>query len=305
LPGRTALSPAYCRADRRPATGAAPSVGAIIRSFDEPDEPFDLPNYSSWDTALHGPAPHPDWLVTELSAIDTDLGVLKTGKEADVNLVRRAVPGGRECLLAAKRYRDTNHRLFHRDAGYEEGRRVRRSRETRAMSRRTEFGRELLSGQWAAAEFDALSRLWTAGAPVPYPVQRSGTEVMLEFVGDVAQCMSAVAAPRLAQCRPDPDELAALFAQCVSAMHALAGLGCAHGDLSAYNLLVQREASTSTGRLLLIDLPQIVDVVTNPQGPDYLRRDCENVCAWFTRRGLPGVDIEELFGELMAECLGA
>ena len=90
----------------------------------------------------------------------------------------------RGTLLAAKRYRPAERRMFHRDAGYTEGRRVRRSRETRAMARRTEFGRELLAGQWAAAEFSALSALWPIEAPVPYPVQLSGTELMLEFIGD-------------------------------------------------------------------------------------------------------------------------
>ena len=83
------------------------------------------------------------------SAIDTELGVLKTGKEADVHLVGRAVPGGPDCLLAAKRYRTSEHRMFHRDAGYQEGRRTRRSRDTRAMARRTEYGRDLPAGQWA------------------------------------------------------------------------------------------------------------------------------------------------------------
>lgn len=257
-------------------------------------EPFTEPDYSSWDVATHGPEPYPDWLVTELAALDTELGVLKTGKEADVHLVRRAVPGGPECLLAAKRFRDADHRLFHRDAGYQEGRRVRRSRETRAMTRRTDFGRELLAGQWAVAEFAALSRLWLAGAPVPYPVQLSGTELMLEFVGDE----DGTAAPRLAQCRPCPDQLADLFGQCVAALHELARAGYAHGDLSAYNLLVHR------GTLVVIDLPQVVDLVANPRGLEFLRRDCENVCTWFTRRGLAGVDVEQLFGDLAAEALG-
>ena len=170
---------------------------------------------------------------------------------------------------------------------------MRRSRETRAMARRTDFGRELLAGQWAAAEFAALSQLWQAGAPVPYPVQLIGTELMMEFLG----APDGTAAPRLAQCRPEPGELADLYEQCVTAMRALAAAGCAHGDLSPYNLLVHE------GRLLLIDLPQVVDVVANPRGPEFLRRDCENVCAWFERRGLPDVDVEELFGELMVEAL--
>ena len=251
------------------------------------------PTYSTWDTSTHGPEPRPGWVVTELAALDTDLGVLKTGKEADVHLVRRAVPGGAQCLLAAKRYRTAEHRLFHRDAGYTEGRRVRRSRENRAMANRTEFGRDLLSGQWSAAEFGALSALWTAGAPVPYPVSLEGTELLLEFIGDA----DGRAAPRLAQTRPDPVELASLYEQCVDAMHTLAVAGYAHGDLSPYNLLVH------DGRLVMIDLPQIVDLAANPRGPEFLRRDCGNVCAWFARRGLE-VDMEHLFGDLVAEAIG-
>ena len=161
------------------------------------------------------------------------------------------------------------------------------------MTQRTEFGRALLSGQWAAAEFAALSRLWQAGAPVPYPVQLAGTEVMLEFIG----ADDGLAAPRLAQCRPTAGELADLFGQCVDAMRLLARTGFAHGDLSAYNLLVDG------GRLVMIDLPQIVDLAANPRGPEFLRRDCDNVGAWFARRGLE-VDVEHLFGDLVAEAIG-
>ncbi len=263
--------------------------------LNDPCLPFVEPAYSTWDTATHGPDPLPDWVVTELSAVDTELGVLKTGKEADVHLLHRGVPGGRGVLLAAKRYRPAERRLFHRDAGYQEGRRVRRSRETRAMARRTEFGRELLAGQWAAAEFAALGQLWTAGAPVPYPVQLSGTELLLEFLGED----DGTAAPRLAQTRPEPDELADLWDQCVAAMRLLARAGWAHGDLSPYNLLVHR------GRLVMIDLPQIVDLAANPQGPDFLHRDVQNMCAWFTRRGLSTVEFDHLFGDLMAEAVGA
>jgi RIO kinase 1 len=266
------------------------------RAIDNPTPVrFDEPAYSSWDLATHGPDPIPEWVVTDPAALDTELGVLKTGKEADVHLVHRGVPDGRECLLAAKRYRAAEHRMFHRDAGYTDGRRVRRSRENRAMARRTEFGRELLAGQWAAAEFAALSALWTAGAPVPYPVQLAGIEVMLEFIGED----DGTAAPRLAQVRPTPAQLQDLYDQCVAAMRLLARAGYAHGDLSAYNLLVHRD------RLVMIDLPQVVDLAANPQGPEFLRRDCQNVCRWFTARGLHTVEQEHLFGDLMAEAVSS
>jgi RIO kinase 1 len=271
------------------------------REAPEPSE-VDIPEsgdrWSTWDALQtpRGPEPYPDWLVTELAAVDTELGVLKTGKEADVYLVERGIPGtDRSCLLAAKRYRSTEHRMFHRDVGYVEGRRVRESRVTRAMATRTTFGRQALAGQWAAAEFDALVHLWTIGAElgritVPYPVQLLGTEVQLEFIGDP----DGMAAPRLAQLRPPVDELVELWQQLVEALEVLARAGLAHGDLSAFNILVHN------GRLVLIDLPQVVDIVSNPRGPEFLARDVRNVTTWFAKRGLP-VDPEPLTDMLLAD----
>ena len=247
--------------------------------------------WSTWDGAVPGPKPRPPWVITDHGAVDTELGVLKTGKEADVHLIERSVPGtDRSTLLAAKRYRTAEHRMFHRDAGYLEGRRVRRSREMRAMATRTGFGRDLLSGQWAQAEFAALAGLWSAGVAVPYPVQQSGTELLLEFIGEP----DGRAAPRLAQLRPDPDELRELWHQLTEALLGLAGQGLTHGDLSAYNLLVH------DGRLVLIDLPQVVDVVGNPQGPRFLARDVQRIADWFAARGLPPEvgTADTLLGEL-------
>ncbi len=246
--------------------------------------------WTTWDASTpteRGPRPYPGWLVTDLGAVDTELGVLKTGKEADVHLIRRGVPEtDRYCLLAAKRYRTAEHRMFHRDAGYLEGRRTRESRVNRATANRSAFGMQVIAGQWANAEFAALSRLHRAGVPVPYPVQIVGTEVLLEFVGDD----DGTAAPRLAEARPQGAALSAAWDQLVDALVTLARHGFAHGDLSAYNLLLHDE------RLVLIDLPQIVDVVANPQGAGYLDRDARNVGAWFTARGLTGhpVTPEEL-----------
>jgi RIO kinase 1 len=263
-----------------------------------PDADYQSPPFSTWDLAQHGPDPLPSWVVTDHNALDFELGILKTGKEADVHLVRRALSteaGRQESLLAAKRYRPSELRMFHRDAGYQEGRRTRKSRDSRALAKRTAYGREVAAGQWAAAEFEALARFWALGAPVPYPVQLLGTELMLEFIGDP----DGTAAPRLAQCRPAPAELADLFGQCVEALRLFAAAGFAHGDLSAYNLLVQ------DGRLVVIDVPQVVDLFANPQGPTYLERDCANVCRWFAGRGLDTPELDHLFGDLMAEAVAA
>jgi RIO kinase 1 len=244
--------------------------------------------WSTWDQSVpteRGPRPHPKWLVTELAAVDTELGILKTGKEADVYLVRRGVPDTtRSCLLAAKRYRDTQHRLFHRDAGYLEGRRTRESRVSRATANRTAFGKEMIAGQWANAEFNALCQLHTAKVPVPYPVQIVGTEVLLEFIGDP----DGTGAPRLAETRPAGKQLTSLWDQLVDALCTLARHGLAHGDLSAYNLLVHR------GRLVMIDLPQIVDVIAHPNGRSFLTRDARNIATWFAARGLADADPDKL-----------
>jgi RIO kinase 1 len=243
--------------------------------------------FSTYPDATHGPLPLPDWVDTSPAAIDTDLGVFKTGKEADVSLIRRD-RADRSVLLAAKQYRDAQHRMFHRDAGYLEGRRMRKSRETRAVATRTAFGRELIAGQWAHAEFAVLSRLWQVGAAVPYPVQLLGTQLMMEFIGDA----DGVAAPRLAQLRSSTAEASALFAQMRDVLGCLADAGYTHGDLSPYNVLVHE------GRLVLIDLPQAVDLVGNPQGFTFLRRDCDNICNWFQARGVDA-DPTILYDDLM------
>nr|WP_307844549.1 RIO1 family regulatory kinase/ATPase [Actinospica acidithermotolerans] len=265
--------------------------------------------WSTWGEGELGPEPRPEWLVVADGAVDSRLGVVKTGKEADVHLVERwmpnedaydfasgrfdadeardpdpdaapGVPALATCLLAEKIYRGNDHRNFHRDASYLDGRRTRESRLDRAVANRTRFGLKVIAEQWAVAEFAALGTLWEAGAPVPYPVQRVGTELLIEFIGDP----DGSAAPRLAALRPEPDELADLWGQLCAALGYVARAGYTHGDLSAYNILVHH------GRLVLIDLPQIVDLAANPHRGDYLGRDVANVTSWFAARGLPDAE---------------
>lgn len=279
-------------------SSAAPAGAASTTLMFQATEPGEGQRWSTWPATIpteRGPEPRPDWLVTSAAAIDTELGVVKTGKEADLHLIERAIPDaaadvpGNTVLLAAKRYRGSEHSDFHRSAVYTEGRGLRRTRDVRAVAKGTSFGRAVARVQWAYAEFDALSRLTELGASVPYPVQVHDTEVLMEFIGD-----GRVAAPRLAQVRADAAELRELFHQISDFMRTLARAGLAHGDLSPYNLLVHE------GRVVAIDLPQVVDLVSNPQGFDLLHRDCVNVCEWFTRRRLE-CDAEELFGELVGE----
>ncbi len=265
-------------------------------THDEPDPDDDQRLTTYWDVErlCRGPEPLPDWVVTDAGALDTELGVLKTGKEADVFLLRRESTdgSGASTLMAAKRYRDLDHRSFRRSDVYTAGRRVRRSRDARALAKGSAYGRSLAAGQWAIAEWFALVQCWEAGLPVPYPVQVDGTELLLEFIGSDA----GVAAPRLAAARPDAGDLSSWWDQVRAIVLGLAGMQVAHGDLSPYNLLVD------DGRVVMIDLPQIVDVVGNPRGPELLRRDCLTVATWFVGKGHPA-DGEELFAEAVGLAL--
>ncbi|WP_340539389.1 serine protein kinase RIO [Nocardioides sp. GXZ039] len=282
----------------------APGTPAGIPDDVDPAFAFDWTTYDDvddshqrWSTWLsveplsRGPEPRPDWVVTSQGAIDTELGILKTGKEADVFLLERADPldpeGG--VVMAAKRYRTPDHRSFHRSASYTEGRSMKRSRDERAIKRKSTFGRQVAAGEWAVSEWDALKRFWSLGLPVPYPVQIDGTEILMEWI-----TVDGDSAPRLAQTRPDADLLASYFDQLRDALATMVQAGVVHGDLSAYNILAAGE------RLVIIDLPQIVDLVGNLNGMDFLMRDCANICAWFRGKGLPTADEHELFGELMA-----
>lgn len=271
--------------------GIDPSFTFDFREYDD-----DLESDQRWSTWLtveplsRGPEPRPDWIVTSQGAIDTELGILKTGKEADVFLLERADPYDPDSgvVMAAKRYRDTDHRHFHRAAGYTEGRSTKRSRDERALKRKSTWGRIVAAGEWAVSEWDMLGRFWSLGLPVPYPVQIDETEILMEWI-----TVDGETAPRLAQTRPDPELLAHYFEQLKDALALMVQGGFVHGDLSAYNILAAGE------RLVIIDLPQVVDLVGNPQGMDFLLRDCTNICGWFRSRGLE-VDEQEVFGELMA-----
>lgn len=266
-------------------------------AHDATDGLVDGDRWSTWDQSTageRGPRPHPFWLVTQLAAEDTELGILKTGKEADVFLLRRAVPRtGPSCLLAAKRYRSADHRLFHRDSEYLEGRRVRKSRDTRAMANRSAVGLQMIATQWATAEFAALCQFYVAGLAVPYPVQVLGTELLLEFIGEP----DGSAAPRLAETSVRGADLTDVWDQLVQLLVGMAQLGLAHGDLSAYNMLLHH------GRLVMIDTPQVVDVIANPRGAEFLDRDAANVIRWFVAHGLGPVrpSPEELPDLLRAE----
>jgi len=230
---------------------------------------------------------------------DHSRGTLKSGKEAEIFLVERRFASGPR-LLAHKRYRPrypTKGQL--RDEGFSNATVYRgdsiykvswylATRDKRAVMAGTRYGHELAGRLWPMQEWAMLRRAWEAGVSVPYPVEQTDHGLMMEFIGDDSQ-----AAPKLAQARLSPAEIASAWDQLVDNLRALTVAGLVHADLSAYNLLWWE------GRLVVIDLPQAAEFTTNTDAYDLLHRDVANVADWFSRHGA-AVDVEALYAELLA-----
>jgi RIO kinase 1 len=247
------------------------------------------PEQSTYSSADPGPSPVPDWVITSDAARQFERGIIKSGKEADVHLVERVTPDESQWnLLAAKRYRDLDERALRRDAKF-----LKRAGDRRvdlAIARGSRTGLSFRAQLWLDTEFDALSRLWEAGCAVPYPVQKLGIELMMEYLGDEEE-----AAPRLVNAVADLelDAVRDLYAQLVVALRQMTTCGLVHGDLSPYNLLVWNE------RLYVIDLPQAVDPIKQPDGLTLLQRDVGNLCKWFAARGVEEADPVALYRQLL------
>jgi RIO kinase 1 len=244
------------------------------------------PEQTSYTAADPGPSPVPEWVITDDAARQFERGIIKTGKEADVHLVERTLDDRRN-LLAAKRYRDLDERAFRNDAKYRK--RLGDRRVDLAIAQGTRAGVTFRAQLWLQTEFEALSELWSIGCTVPYPVQKLGVELMMEYIGDEDE-----AAPRLvdAIAHVDADGRADLFAQVCDSLRLMTSAGIVHGDLSPYNLLVWNE------KLYVIDLPQAVDPILQPEGLALLDRDVRNLCKWFRSKGVT-TDAVALHRELL------
>lgn len=243
----------------------------------------------------------PDWLIDGLFE-DRLVGVLKSGKEAEVFLVERRSATA-ACLLAHKRFRPrhpgkgelrelgfSKGTIYRHDAVYRQGWNL-NARDRRAVEGKTSYGQEVRSRLWPLNELEMLRRAWQAGASVPYPVDRTDDGILIEFIGSAEQ-----AAPRLVDARLDRAGLKDAWDQLLESLRLLAREGIVHADLSVYNLLWW------AGRLVLIDFPQAVDAAENVEAPDLLHRDISNVGAWFARRGVE-LDVEVVFADLVADLM--
>ena len=202
------------------------------------------------------------------SLIDSVVRQLKSGKEADVYVVRCG-----EETCAAKIYKEANNRSFRQAVDYTENRKVRNSRQARAMAKRTTYGRQQQEAAWQSAEVDALYRLAAAGVRVPRPRNFHEGVLLMELVvdehGDAAARLNDLSFSG-AQAR---QHHATLIGEVVLMLCA----GVIHGDLSEFNILLAADGP------VIIDLPQAVDAAGNNHAARMLMRDVDNLRTYFGR----------------------
>jgi RIO kinase 1 len=200
--------------------------------------------------------------------IDEVVRQLKSGKEADVYVVRCG-----EETCAAKIYKEANKRSFRQAADYTENRKVRNSRQGRAMAKRTTYGRRQQEAAWQSAEVDALFRLDAAGVRVPRPINFHEGVLLMELVADA----HGDAAPRLNDLDFSAADARRHHATLVDEVVRMLCAGVIHGDLSEFNVLLAADGP------VIIDLPQAVDAAGNNHAPRMLMRDVDNLRMFFGR----------------------
>lgn len=198
--------------------------------------------------------------------IDEVVAQLKSGKEATVYLVRC---GG--VLRCAKVYKDAHHRSFKQASTYREGRKVRNTRDARAMEKGSRFGKQELEEAWQHAEVSALYRLADAGVRVPTPHGCFDGVLLMDMVSDG----HGRPAPRLSEVSFTPEEAVACHHQLVHEVVRMLCAGLVHGDLSEYNILIDSKGP------VIIDLPQAVDAAGNNNAFTMLARDVQNLADYF------------------------
>ena len=198
--------------------------------------------------------------------IDSVVRQLMSGKEAMVFVVRCG-----DETRCAKVYKEATNRSFRQAVDYTENRKVKNTRQARAMAKGTRFGREAQEAAWQSAEVDALYRLAAAGVRVPKPHNFHDGVLLMELVVDE----HGAAAPRLNDVAFTPEQArthhAALLVEVVRMLCA----GVVHGDLSEFNILLGAHGP------VVIDLPQAVDAAGNNHAQRMLLRDVDNLRGFF------------------------
>ena len=206
----------------------------------------------------------------EEGLIDSVVRQLMSGKEAEVFVVRCGTD-----TRCAKIYKEATQRSFRQAVDYTENRKVKNSRQARAMAKGTRFGRQAQEAAWQSAEVDALYRLADAGVRVPKPYNFFEGVLLMELVTDA----NGDAVPRLNDVAFSPEQARAHHATLLGEVVRMLGAGIVHGDLSEFNILLAHEDGAAVP--VIIDLPQAVDAAGNNHAQRMLLRDVANLRDFF------------------------
>ena len=198
--------------------------------------------------------------------IDMVVRQLMSGKEATVYVVRCG-----DETRCAKIYKEATQRSFRQAVDYTENRKVKNTRQARAMAKGTRFGRQAQEAAWQSAEVDALYRLAAAGVRVPQPFNFHDGVLLMELVVDA----QGDAAPRLNDLVFTPEQATAHHATLIAEVVRMLCAGLIHGDLSEFNILMAGDGP------VIIDLPQAVDAAGNNHAQRMLLRDVANLRDFF------------------------
>ncbi len=202
----------------------------------------------------------------EEGLIDAVVRQLMSGKEAMVYVVRCG-----DNIRCAKVYKEATQRSFRQAVDYTENRKVKNTRQARAMAKGTRFGREAQEAAWQSAEVDALYRLADAGVRVPIPHNFFEGVLLMELVTDA----NGDAAPRLNDVVLTAEQALAYHGTLLIEVVRMLCAGVVHGDLSEFNILLAADGP------VIIDLPQAVDASGNNHAQRMLLRDVANLRGFF------------------------
>ena len=204
----------------------------------------------------------------EEGLIDSVVRQLMSGKEAMVYVVRCGAE-----TRCAKVYKEATQRSFRQAVDYTENRKVKNTRQARAMAKGTRFGRQAQEAAWQSAEVDALYRLAAVGVRVPKPHNFCDGVLLMELVTDA----HGDAAPRLNDVVHTPEDARAHHAMLLVQVVRMLCAGVVHGDLSEFNILLAADGP------VIIDLPQAIDAAGNNHASRMLLRDVDNLRNFFGR----------------------
>ena len=204
--------------------------------------------------------------LVEDGLVDKVIRELMSGKEAKVYVVQCG-----DEIRCAKVYKEANLRSFHQAVDYTEGRKVKGSRQARAMAKGTKYGRKEQEAAWQSAEVDALYKLAAAGVRVPHPFGFYEGVLLMQLV----KAENGEPAPRLNDVKLTPEQAREFHAMLIRQVVLMLCAGIVHGDLSEFNILVDDKGP------VIIDLPQAIDAAANNNASRMLERDVDNLANYF------------------------